>query len=36
MGTSGILLFYIGFPALVIYLAYKIPAVNKVGAVVVC
>jgi hypothetical protein len=36
MGTALTLLFYIGFPALVIYLAHKIPAVNKVGAVVVC
>ena len=36
MGTALILIFYVGFPALVIYLAHIIPSVKKVGAVIVC
>ncbi len=31
-----LILFYILFPALVLYLAYKYPVVNKIGPVIVC
>jgi len=36
MGIPMLIAFYILFPVLVVYLCYKYPAVNKVGAVVIC
>ncbi|HET58333.1 MAG TPA: DUF819 family protein [Deltaproteobacteria bacterium] len=36
MEISMLIVFYLLFPVLVIYLCYRFPAVNKLGAVVIC
>jgi uncharacterized membrane protein len=36
MGISMLIAFYVIFPIIVIYLCYRFPSVNKIGAVVIC